>query len=56
MTKVTVAGATGRVTNVDVSGSFAGTPVAACIVREVSKAKFEKFSQSSFSVSYPFKL
>ncbi len=56
MAKITVAGATGRVTNVDVSGQFAGTPVAACVTREVSKAKFPKFSQSTFSIQYPFKI
>lgn len=56
MAKITVAGATGRVTNVDVSGQFAGTPVAACVTKEVSKAKFPKFSQSSFSIAYPFKI
>lgn len=56
MTKVTVAGATGKVTNVDVSGQFAGTPAAACIAREVSKAKFNKFQQATFSVNYPFKI
>jgi hypothetical protein len=54
--KIGVAGPTGRVTSVEVSGQFAGTPVAACIVREVSKAKFPKFSQSTFSFSYPFKI
>jgi len=56
MAKITVAGATGRVTNVDVSGQFAGTPVAACVTREVAKAKFPKFSQSTFSIAYPFKI
>jgi predicted Zn finger-like uncharacterized protein len=56
MTKITVTGATGKVSNVDVTGGFAGTPTASCIVREVSKAKFNKFSQSTFSVAYPFKL
>jgi len=56
MAKITVAGATGRVTNVDVSGQFAGTPVATCVTREVTKAKFPKFSQSSFSIAYPFKI
>ncbi len=56
MAKITVSGATGRVTNVDVSGQFAGTPVASCVTREVSKAKFPKFSQSSFSIAYPFKI
>lgn len=56
MAKISVAGATGRVTNVDVSGSFSGTPVASCVVKEVSKARFPKFSQSTFSVTYPFKI
>jgi predicted Zn finger-like uncharacterized protein len=56
MCKISVAGATGKVTNVDVSGPMAGTPAASCITRAVSKAKFDKFSQSSFSVAYPFKL
>lgn len=56
MSKVGVAGPTGRVTSVEVSGQFAGTPVAACIVKEVSKAKFPKFSQATFSFSYPFKI
>jgi hypothetical protein len=54
--KVTVTGATGRVTSVDVSGQFAGTPVASCVVKEVSKARFPKFSQATFSFSYPFKI
>jgi hypothetical protein len=54
--KIAVAGSTGRVTSVDVSGQFAGTPVAACVSREVGKAKFPKFSQPSFSVTFPFKI
>jgi predicted Zn finger-like uncharacterized protein len=54
--KIAVAGSTGRVTGVDVSGQFAGTPVAACVSREVGKAKFPKFSQPSFSVTFPFKI
>ncbi len=39
MTKITVSGATGRVTNVSVSGQFAGTPVAACVVKQVSRTE-----------------
>ncbi len=54
--KISVSGSTGRVTSVDVSGQFAGTPVAACVSREVGKAKFSKFSQPSFSVTFPFKI
>jgi predicted Zn finger-like uncharacterized protein len=54
--KVKVAGATGRVTGVSVSGQFAGTPAAACVSREVGKARFPKFKQSVFTFSFPFKL
>jgi predicted Zn finger-like uncharacterized protein len=54
--KIGVTGSTGRVTSVDVSGQFAGTPIAACVSREVGKAKFPKFSQPSFSVTFPFKI
>lgn len=56
MAKIAVAGPTGRVTNVDVSGQFAGSPVASCVAKEVSKARFPKFSQPSFSVTFPFKI
>jgi len=56
MAKVGVTGATGKVSSVDVSGQFAGTPIASCVAKEVRKAKFPKFSQSTFSFSYPFKI
>ncbi|MDB4987827.1 MAG: glycine-rich protein [Myxococcaceae bacterium] len=56
MAKVGVAGATGKVSSVDVSGQFAGSPVGSCVAKEVRKAKFPKFSQSTFSFSYPFKI
>jgi predicted Zn finger-like uncharacterized protein len=56
MAKVGVTGSTGKVSAVDVSGQFAGSPVASCVAKEVRKAKFPKFSQSSFSFSYPFKI
>jgi hypothetical protein len=49
--KVTVAGATGRVTSVEVDG-----PSQSCVTKEVSKAKFPKFANSSFNFTYPFKL
>jgi predicted Zn finger-like uncharacterized protein len=54
--KIGVSGATGKVTSVDVTGQFAGTPVAACVAREAGKAKFPKFSNPSFSVTFPFKI
>jgi hypothetical protein len=56
MAKVGVTGASGKVSSVDVSGSFAGSPVGSCVAKEVRKAKFPKFSQSTFSFSYPFKI
>jgi predicted Zn finger-like uncharacterized protein len=56
MAKVGVTGASGKVSSVDVGGQFAGTPVGSCIAKEVRKAKFPKFSQSTFSFSYPFKI
>ncbi len=52
---ITIAGATGSVASAKVvSGPFAGTPAAGCIEGAVKKAKFPKFSQTKFSVSYPF--
>ncbi len=56
MAKVSVAGATGKVSGVDVGGQFAGTPVAGCIAKEVAKAKLPRFQQNTFSFSYPFKI
>jgi predicted Zn finger-like uncharacterized protein len=54
--KITVAGPTGRVTGVDVSGQFAGTPVASCVAKEAGKAKFPRFATPTFSVTFPFKI
>jgi predicted Zn finger-like uncharacterized protein len=52
---INIAGATGRVTSASVvSGPFKGKPQAGCIVKAVKKARFPKFSQKKFSVSYPF--
>jgi predicted Zn finger-like uncharacterized protein len=56
MSKVSVTGSTGKVASVDVGGAFANSPVGTCIAKEVRKAKFPRFSQPSFSFSYPFKL
>jgi predicted Zn finger-like uncharacterized protein len=56
MAKVGVTGSTGKVAAVDVGGQFANSPVGSCIAKEVRKAKFPRFSQPSFSFSYPFKL
>jgi predicted Zn finger-like uncharacterized protein len=54
--KISVAGATGKVTSVDVSGQFAGTPVASCVAKEVGKAKFPRFATPTFAVTFPFKI
>jgi predicted Zn finger-like uncharacterized protein len=54
--KISVAGSTGRVTGVDVSGQFAGTPVASCVAKEVGKAKFPRFATPTFAVTFPFKI
>jgi predicted Zn finger-like uncharacterized protein len=54
--KISVAGSTGRVTSVDVSGQFAGTPVATCVAKEVGKAKFPRFATPTFAVTFPFKI
>ncbi|MCB9666717.1 MAG: zinc-ribbon domain-containing protein [Myxococcales bacterium] len=55
-TAVKVAGASGRVSGVQVTGVFAGTPVARCIVNAVRGATFPKFRRTSFGFSYPFRL
>lgn len=52
---INIAGATGKVTSASVvSGPFKGKPQAGCIVGAVKKARFPKFQQKKFSVSYPF--
>lgn len=55
-TSVKVSGTTGRVSNVSVSGVFAGTPTARCITNAVRGASFPKFKRSTFSFDYPFRL
>ena len=52
---INIAGSTGKVASAKVvSGPFKGTPNAGCIEKAVKKAKFPKFKQAKFSVSYPF--
>lgn len=53
---VTVSGATGRVTEANVSGQFAGTPVGSCIARAVRGATFPRFTRPTFTVNYPFRI
>ena len=56
MVNVVISGSSGRVTGANVSGQFAGTPVGSCAARAVRGATFPRFSQSSFSVRYPFQV
>jgi len=51
---VSVAGETGRVTNATVSGVTG--PSGSCIARAARGAQFPKFQQSTFKISFPFKL
>lgn len=55
-TAITVSGSNGRVTSANVSGPFAGTPVGSCVARAVRRARFPKFKQSTFSVTFPFRI
>jgi len=54
--RVTVSGATGRPSSVDVRGSFAGTPTGRCAARVVRRLRFSKFSNSSQKFTYPYLL
>jgi hypothetical protein len=56
MTAITVSGSSGRVTNAVVSGQFAGTPVGSCIARAARAARFPRFRNAVFSVTYPFRI
>jgi len=56
MVTVSIAGATGRVTNATVGGQFAGTPVGSCVARAVRRARFPKFKRSKLTISYPFRV
>jgi hypothetical protein len=56
MAAITVAGNTGRVSSVNVSGQFQGTPIGSCVARAVRGARFEKFSRPDFKVNFPFRL
>lgn len=55
-TAITVAGPTGRVQNAVVSGQFQGTPQGTCVARAVRGARFPRFRQAAFTISYPFRL
>ncbi len=53
-TKVVVSGKTGRVSRAQVTGAFAGTPVASCVSKAVKRAKFPRFKQSKFEIVFPY--
>jgi predicted Zn finger-like uncharacterized protein len=54
---VTFSGKTGRVSNAKVTSSpFKGTPVGACIESAVKRARVPRFKQSSFKVTFPYRL
>lgn len=54
---VTFSGKTGRATSARVaSGPFKGTPVGACIENAVERARVPRFKQSTFKVTFPYRL
>jgi len=54
---VVFSGKTGRVSSAKVaSGPFKGTPVGTCIGSAVKRARVPRFKQSSFKVTFPYRL
>jgi predicted Zn finger-like uncharacterized protein len=54
---VVFSGKTGRVSSARVSsGPFKGTPVGACVANAVKRARVPRFKQSSFKVTFPYRL
>jgi hypothetical protein len=54
---VTFSGKTGRATGARVaSGPFKGTPVGSCIESAVKRARVPRFKQSTFKVTFPYRL
>jgi predicted Zn finger-like uncharacterized protein len=54
---VAFSGKTGRVSSARVaSGPFKGTPVGSCIESAVKRARVPRFKQSSFKVTFPYRL
>jgi predicted Zn finger-like uncharacterized protein len=51
---ITVAGKTGRVSNVEVTGMTG--EVGSCIARTVRKAAFPKFKSENFQIKFPFRI
>lgn len=54
---VVFSGKTGRATSARVaSGPFKGTPVGSCIENAVKRARLPRFQQSTFKVTFPYRL
>ncbi len=54
---VTFSGKTGRATGARItSGPFKGTPVGSCIESAVKRARVPRFKQSTFKVTFPYRL
>jgi len=54
---VTFSGSSGRATRAKVaSGPFKGTPVGSCIESAVRRARVPRFKQSTFKVTFPYRL
>ncbi|UCH29858.1 MAG: zinc-ribbon domain-containing protein [Myxococcales bacterium] len=54
---VTFSGKTGRATGARItSGPFKGTPVGSCVESAVKRARVPRFKQSSFKVTFPYRL
>jgi hypothetical protein len=53
---LSIAGATGTVTEATVAKQYSGTPVADCAIGVVERAQFPRFRKKVLTVVYPFKL
>lgn len=56
MVRLRVMGATGGISEVVVTGRFAGTPVATCIERIARTASFAPFGNNFIFINYPFRI
>jgi hypothetical protein len=50
---VSIEGATGKVTSVNATGEYAGTPLGTCVENAVKNAQFEIFKTASMGIDYP---
>ena len=55
-TRVTIDGATGRVTSATVDGELQWSVTGACIVEKLSTARFSPFARDRFEVQFPYRL